>query len=140
MDMLKEKIKDYHTKWTDVKKKFESESKLELLGSEDREEIFRSFIKKLKSETKSKEKKKKREKKEKARQKERERAEKSRKEKDAPLDDDILESNERKNDKADESNGDKMEDISVIFSIFTILVAKWLSSEHCLASFSTITP
>jgi len=56
--LLKERIKDYHVKWVDVRKKFD-DSRYDILDPEEKEELFRANQKKLKAEIKYKEKKRK---------------------------------------------------------------------------------
>lgn len=62
MSLVREHVTDYHQKWSEVRKKVESDIRYQVVESnEERESLFKGFIKTFKSEMK---KKKKREKKE----------------------------------------------------------------------------
>ena len=122
LSLLKDRIRDYHVKWAEARKRLDLDSRFDVLDSEDREEIFKSFVKKLKSGIKSKEKKRKKEKRERERKK-REKMKKAMGEN--PLGLDVIDSNEEdlersslKEEDADKSSDDKVEDISVSFSVF----------------------
>ena len=121
LSVLRDRFKDYHIKWSEAKKRLDLDSRFDVLESEDREEIFRVFQKKLKSEMKSKEKKKKKEKRERERKK-REKMKKAMGEN--PLGLDVIDSNEEDHDRienvkedGDRSSEDKVEDISVSHSL-----------------------
>jgi len=58
--LLKDKVKDYHVKWTDIRKRFD-ESRFDVLDSQEKEDLFRMYQKKLKVEVKYKERKRKKE-------------------------------------------------------------------------------
>ncbi|CAG7703749.1 unnamed protein product [Allacma fusca] len=121
LSYLKDRIRDYHIKWPEAKKKLDLDARFDALESEDREDIFKSFQKKLKSETKSKEKKKKKEKKEREKRLKKERSKKDEPgTAENPLGLDIIDSNEEddnrsegaRDDVTEKSSDEKVEDIS----------------------------
>lgn len=111
LEILKDKILDYHLKWPDVRKRFEHESRFSALDSDEKEDLFRIHQKKLKAEAKARKKRKKAKNKEKARRLK----EKSHRE----ISDEESEGGSHQNKTVSKSDGEdskseKMEDVSVL--------------------------
>lgn len=112
MDVLKDKIFDYHLKWPDVRKRFDHDSRFSVLDSEDKEDLFRIHQKKLKSEAKARKKRKKAKSKEKAKRLK----EKSQRDIAEEIESDTTPQNNKtgtKSDAEDSKSEEKMEDVSV---------------------------
>lgn len=113
LDMLKDKVFDYHLKWPEVRKRFEHDSRFSMLESDEKEDLFRIHQKRLKSEAKARKKRKKAKNKEKAKrlkEKHREQTISDDNESDAGTQTKTASKSE-----GEDSKSEKMEDISVRF-------------------------